>query len=126
MNEEFVLKEDEPTATQPSLSNARPRIVDATIRQPASEHCLQDDPGEAAKRDDIQVGLPLPLGVYGRGEGVNFAFISRNATRARLELFDHPEDAQAARMIDLDALHHRTGDVWHVWIAGIQPGQLYA
>ena len=127
MNEESVPKEKgEPAARQLTLSSAGPKIVDATIRRRTSERCVQDDEGDAAKRDDIKVGLPLPLGVYGRGEGVNFAFISRNATRARLELFDHPEDARAARVIDLDPLHHRTGDVWHVWIAGIRPGQLYA
>ena len=28
--------------------------------------------------------------------------------------------------IDLDPARHRTGDVWHVWVAGILPGQLYA
>ena len=51
---------------------------------------------------------------------------SRHASRVRLELFDHPEDAVPARVIDLDAARHRTGDVWHVWVKGIGPGQLYA
>ena len=51
---------------------------------------------------------------------------SRHANRVRLELFDHPEDARAARVIDLDSTRNRTGDVWHVWIEGIGPGQLYA
>jgi glycogen operon protein len=57
---------------------------------------------------------------------VNFAFFSRHASRVRLELFDHPEDAKAARVIDLDPAHNRTGDVWHVWVEGVRPGQLYA
>ena len=61
-----------------------------------------------------------------RGNGVNFAFFSRHATRVRLELFDHTEDAKAARVIDLDPVRNRTGDVWHVWVEGIRPGQLYA
>jgi glycogen operon protein len=127
MNEDLVLKEkDEAAARQLALSSAGAKAVDATVRQRTSEHCLQDDEGEAAERDDIQVGSPLPLGVYERGKGVNFAFVSRNASRARLELFDRPEDARAARVIDLDPSRHRTSDVWHVWIAGIRPGQLYA
>ncbi|MGA7202790.1 MAG: glycogen debranching protein GlgX, partial [Candidatus Cybelea sp.] len=25
----------------------------------------------------------------------------------------------------LDPAHHRTGDIWHVWVGGIGPGQLY-
>jgi isoamylase len=41
-------------------------------------------------------------------------------------LFDHPEDAAPARVIDLDSARNRTGDVWHVWVKGIGPGQLYA
>ena len=60
------------------------------------------------------------------GGGVNFAIFSRNASRVRLELFDHPEDAAPARVIDLDSARNRTGDVWHVWVKGIGPGQLYA
>ena len=60
------------------------------------------------------------------GEESTLRFFSRNASRVRLELFDHPEDAIAARVIDLDPASNRTGDVWHVWIEGIRPGQLYA
>jgi isoamylase len=70
--------------------------------------------------------VPLPLGTYARGEGVNFAFFSRHASRVWLALFDQPEDATAARVIDLDPVRNRTGDVWHVWVEGIRPGQLYA
>ena len=47
-------------------------------------------------------------------------------TRVRLELFDSPADATPIKVIDLDPAHHRTGDVWHVWVSGIGPGQLYA
>ncbi|HVB98404.1 MAG TPA: glycogen debranching protein GlgX, partial [Candidatus Dormibacteraeota bacterium] len=39
---------------------------------------------------------------------------------------DHPEASAPARVIELDAARHRTGDVWHVWVEGIGPGQLYA
>ena len=56
---------------------------------------------------------------------MNFALFSRHATRVRLELFDRPDDATAARVIDLDPAGNRTGDVWHVWIGGIPAGQLY-
>jgi len=69
--------------------------------------------------------VPLPLGTSACGEGVNFALFSRHASRVRLELFDRPEDATAARVIDLDPARNRTGDVWHVWIEGIPAGQLY-
>jgi isoamylase len=87
---------------------------------------LHDYVTEVSEKADVRVGMPLPLGTYAHGDGVNFAFFSRHASRVRLELFDHPEDATAARVIDLDPTRNRTGDVWHVWIQGIRPGQLYA
>ena len=87
---------------------------------------LHDYLSEISERADVRAGSPLPLGVLERGGGVNFAIFSRNASRVRLELFDHSEDAVASRVIDLDSARHRTGDVWHVWVEGIDSGQLYA
>jgi isoamylase len=81
---------------------------------------------EASEQADIRAGVPLPLGSCALGEGVNFALLSRHATSVRLELFDHAEDATAARVIDLDPVRNRTGDVWHVCVGGIGHGQLYA
>ncbi len=68
----------------------------------------------------------MPLGAHESGGGVNFALFSRHASRVRLELFDQPADATPARVIELDPESNRTGDVWHVWVEGIRPGQLYA
>jgi glycogen operon protein len=66
------------------------------------------------------------MGTSQQDDGGNFAFFSRHATRVRLELFDRPEDHIPSRRIDLDPARNRTGDVWHVWVEGIRPGQLYA
>ena len=68
----------------------------------------------------------MPLGPHESGGGVNFALFSRHATRIRLELFDQPADAKPSRVVDFDPARNRTGEVWHVWLAGIRPGQLYA
>jgi glycogen operon protein len=73
----------------------------------------------------VRSGAPLPLGAHPRGDGVNFALFSRHATGVRLDLFADPEDALPTRSIILDAARNRTGDIWHVWLAGIRPGQLY-
>ena len=108
------------------MSGQAAEKADATTDLTTSERPLHDYVAEVSERTDVRVGVPLPLGTYARGEGVNFAFFSRHASRVRLELFDHPEDAAAARVIDLDPARNRTGDVWHVWIEGIRPGQLYA
>ncbi|HZP88620.1 MAG TPA: alpha-amylase family glycosyl hydrolase, partial [Burkholderiales bacterium] len=73
----------------------------------------------------VRRGVPLPMGTHESEGGVNFALFSRHASRVRLELFQHVADAVPQRTIDLDSSHNRTGDVWHVWVAGIRPGQLY-
>ncbi len=87
---------------------------------------LHDYISEISDRADVRVGSPLPFGTQETCGGVNFALFSRDASRVRLELFDHPEDAVPARSINLDAACHRTGDVWHVWVKGIGSGQFYA
>jgi isoamylase len=109
-----------------SLPSQAAETADATTDLTTPERPLHEYLAEVCERSDVRVGVPLPLGAHAHGEGVNFAIFSRHASRVRLELFDHPEDAMPARMIDLDPARHRTGDVWHVWIGGIRPGQLYA
>ena len=81
---------------------------------------------EVSEHANVRAGSPLPMGTQESGGGVNFAIFSRDASRVRLELYDHPEDAVPAHVIDLDSARNRTGDVWHVWVEGIGPGQLYA
>jgi glycogen operon protein len=73
----------------------------------------------------VRSGQPLPLGAHREGDGVNFALFSRHATGVRLDIFDTSEDVQPVRCILLDATRNKTGDIWHVWVEGIQPGQFY-
>ena len=87
---------------------------------------LHDYIADISEHTDVRAGSPLPLGVQETGGGVNFALFSRHASRIRLELFDHPKDTSPAWAIDLDSVRNHTGDVWHVWVKGIKPGQLYA
>jgi isoamylase len=75
---------------------------------------------------EVRTGTPLPLGAHPRGDGVNFALFSRHATGVRLELYERPEDGTPTRVIELTPKRHRTGDVWHVWVQGVSPGQFYA
>ncbi len=77
-------------------------------------------------REAVRPGSPLPLGVQELAGGVNFALFSHTATQVRLELFDHPDDEAPARVVELDPVRNHTDDVWHVWVAGIRSGQLYA
>jgi isoamylase len=87
---------------------------------------LDNYTADVSEHTEVRRGDPLPLGAHESVGGVNFALFSRHASRVRLELFDQPPDATPARVIDLDPARNRTGDVWHVWVEGIRPGQLYA
>jgi isoamylase len=117
---------EQPTGLMPSISGQAAAPSHATMSLTTSERPLHEYVSAVCERTDVRVGVPLPLGTHAHGEGVNFAFFSRHASRVRLELFDHPEDAAATRVMDLDPARNRTGDVWHVWVEGIRPGQLYA
>jgi isoamylase len=78
-----------------------------------------------SEKGEVQAGNPQPWGGHQNGDGVNFVLFSRHATRVRLELYQNPDDPFPTKIIELDPVQHRTGDVWHVWVRGVPPGQLY-
>ncbi|WP_298733618.1 glycogen debranching protein GlgX [uncultured Chitinophaga sp.] len=67
-------------------------------------------------------GQPYPLGATWDGEGVNFALYAENATTVELCLFDEPKDAKERECV---RLADRNNHVWHVYLPGVKPGQLY-
>jgi len=71
-------------------------------------------------------GSPMPHGVSFLQNGINFTLFSRNATKVSLLLFPDTEDSIPCQTIELDARHHRTGDIWHVCVQGAVRGQAYA
>lgn len=66
-------------------------------------------------------GYPFPLGAYWDGQGVNFALYSENATAVELCLFGEDETTESARI----RVKERTNHIWHTYIPGLLPGQLY-
>ena len=70
-------------------------------------------------------GSPSPVGATLRPGGVNFSLYSRNATGVELLLFDSADDAMPARVIRIDPGSNLTYHYWHVFVPGIQAGQLY-
>lgn len=78
-----------------------------------------------APSGEVRAGSPLPFGAHHHAGGVNFTLFSRHATRVLLVLYDSPAARSPTRVLDLDPARHRTGDIWHVWVRGIVPGQLY-
>ena len=70
-------------------------------------------------------GRSSPLGATGVPGGVNFSVFSRNASGMELLLFDREGDARPSRVIPLDPATSRSYHYWHVFVPGLQPGQLY-
>ena len=92
----------------------------------ATKQNLTNSFASSPEESEIQTGSPLPIGgAQQQGDGVNFVLFSRNATSVRLELYEQPDDSSPTRIIELDPVGHRTGDIWHIWVRGISAGQLY-
>jgi isoamylase len=67
-------------------------------------------------------GKPYPLGATWDGEGVNFAIYSETAEKVELCLFYDRNSESQRECITLGEV---TGHVWHIYLPGIGPGQLY-
>jgi isoamylase len=69
----------------------------------------------------ILPGRSYPLGATWDGMGVNFAIYSERATSVELCLFDRQGEPPREVMV----LPEVTASVWHGYLSGIKPGQLY-
>ena len=77
-------------------------------------------------RGDFRVrrGHPLPYGASARRDGVNFSVFSRYATEVSLVLFA-PGESEPVLELPLDQRYNKTGEVWHVFVEGLDPGVEY-
>ena len=71
------------------------------------------------------VGRSFPLGARVYPEGVNFSVFSKGATAIELLLFREMESPLPERVIALDPRKNRTYHYWHVFVPGLQAGQIY-
>ena len=99
----------------------------ATVR---AETALEDDPRAAllslvSAEFAVERGHPLPLGATLRRRGINFAVVSAHASWVSLILYP-PGSTTPAVELPLDPCTNRTGDVWHAFVAGLDPGVEYA
>jgi len=69
----------------------------------------------------VSPGRFHPLGATPRDDGVNFALYSQHAEAVTLELYDDPLGPPTEAI----PLEHRDRHIWHVFVHGIGPGQLY-
>ena len=68
----------------------------------------------------ITRGSPAPLGASIHKNGINFAVFSKHATSVILVVFISGEHEPVAE-IPLDPDLNRTGDIWHIFIQGLEP-----
>lgn len=73
---------------------------------------------------EITRGHPLPLGATLMRGGINFAVFSKNATDVTLVICV-PGSGEPLVEFPLDPKYNRTGDVWHAFIYGLDPGVEY-
>ncbi len=88
------------------------------------EQAIAEEMSASADRAGSR-GRSYPLGAASLPGGVNFSVFSRNATGVELVLFDREDDPRPARVIPIDPAGNRSYHYWHVFVPGLQPGQLY-
>ncbi len=82
------------------------------------EHKIADVPHTII----YNIGKPFPLGATWDGEGTNFAIYAENAELIELCLFKAlDDDSEDVKIVLKERTHH----VWHIYLPGIRPGQLY-
>lgn len=69
-------------------------------------------------------GRSLPLGATALADGVNFALLCRHGTAVSLVLIP-PHGEEILAEVPLDPRKNRTGDHWHILVAGLPPGFRY-
>ncbi len=78
-------------------------------------------PFEALTTQEVVTGSPLDLGARPDADGVNFALFSAHAEAVDLCLFAPDGVTETARL----RLPAYTDEVWHGYVPGLKPGQLY-
>ena len=73
----------------------------------------------------VMSGRPYPTGPSVCENGMRFTVFARNATRVWLALFEKIEDTTPIKEFEFDPIHHRTGDMWSIFVIGLTEGTLY-
>ena len=73
---------------------------------------------------EVRRGASLPTRATLVRDGINFAVFSRHATQVHLIVF-RPGTDEPLVEVPLDTRYNRTGDVWHAFVRGLDPGIEY-
>ena len=80
------------------------------------------------KNNRPAIPLRSDLGPYGARPtpfGVEFSIYARHATRVWIMVFHAPDAAKPSLEVELDPVQNRTGDLWHIALPGVRPGDCY-
>lgn len=72
-----------------------------------------------------RTGRSAPLGATVYPEGTNFSIFSKHASAVELLLFDANDHSTPLRVFRLDPEANKTFYYWHIFVEGVQEGQLY-
>ena len=73
----------------------------------------------------VSPGKSFPIGATVYPSGVNFSVFAQGNTAVELLLFEQAEDSYPSRTIRLDPAINRSRHYWHVFVPGIEVGQIY-
>jgi isoamylase len=73
----------------------------------------------------VSPGKSFPIGATVYPSGVNFSVFAKGNTAVELLLFDQADDSHPSRTITLDPVTNRSRHYWHVFVPGIEAGQIY-
>src|SRR5262249_18602818 len=71
------------------------------------------------------LGKSFPLGASLVAGGANFSVFSKHAKAVQLLFFESVDADRPSKIIDLDSHTQRTYHYWHVFVPGVEAGQLY-
>ncbi len=74
-----------------------------------------------SKASKVREGSPAAQGAIWDGRGTNFTLFSANATKVEVCLFD----SVGARELERIALPEYTDEIWHGYLPGVGPGDVY-
>jgi glycogen operon protein len=105
----------------------RERKVKRSCRR---ESCYHMTRYEAQTISQIPLTVPTtggssPMGATLLPGGANFSIFSRSAARIELLFFFFLYDARPSRVIPIDPVANRTYYYWHVFVPGVEAGQIY-
>lgn len=107
----------------------RTRAEQSRTAAPSGEPLLRDERARVFQlitgEFEFVRGSPLPLGATVVRGGVNFAVFAKAAHAVSLAIF-LPDDLVPVLEFPLNPKFHKTGDVWHCRLSGLDPGIHYA